>query len=103
MSEMEASEVLDNAKTAIIERGWCKNALVDMDGRLCLLGAIQFGEHGRAGVGVRIHDGAFTALRSVLPRFAAGWNNAPERTFGDVIDALDEARLVAKQREAEVA
>lgn len=40
MIEQLESQILEDAVEVLDERGWCRNNLVEYDGRVCLVGAI---------------------------------------------------------------
>lgn len=89
--------VLIEAAHAIRTRGHTQHELVSDDGRLCMIGAINFVRTGSAEFQAdyggmqytgRVADflfGRTSHTRAVM------WNNAPERTAAEVIAALEDA------------
>ena len=80
----EASKVLLRAAEYIEEHGWCQHDLVEMSGRVCLMGAIY---------SVAKEDDARAALDMVvnaIGRFPSVWNDAPGRTQAEVVAKLRE-------------
>lgn len=106
----EIAEVLDGAADVIERDGWCQNDLTSDDGRHCLMGAIgaHLGTLSESGwwnlLAFDEVESKITAARDAAALAAqidvgpgmnvANWNDAPERTEQEVLDAL---RLAAKQ------
>ncbi len=72
-----------DAAQYIRDHGWCQKALMDDEGRVCLLGAL----------GKIPGDQAIPRqrLRSIIGINLVNWNNSPKRTKKEVIAALEEA------------
>jgi hypothetical protein len=95
------SERLEDAADYIEVHGHCKGALENSDGNVCALGAID-----RVAPAV----GLFTDVRHAFRQFLgsdrlvdffsiAAWNNAPERTPQEVIDAFRGAAKHERMKE----
>jgi len=93
--------VIDDLKAARdeVEKGWCKFALEDKEGNVCVLGAIQRAIdwnafHTTVPNGHRLFV-AIDALARVLPEFAKGsvvvYNNHSSTTKEDVLNLFDKA------------
>jgi hypothetical protein len=91
---------LARAKEILIERGWVQGMLMSPDG-YCLLGSVD------AATGSHSHRAQ--VVREVLEEFlrhddkirssasgVAGWNDHPQRTQAEVLDALHRAALWVK-------
>ena len=77
----EARQVLELLR----ERGWCKRALVDSEGRMCLLGAIVVASEGSPDAFSRDQTPLERVIRKQIPGgMISAWNNTAERTFEDV-------------------
>lgn len=111
---MKASEVLEQAKWKILEDGWGQGQYVGPLGEMCVAGALETVTGG-------IVNGTLQPNMSSAPCAAAHtflaqatgvsypfdetgsiaeWNDAPERTLTDVLDAFDHAIKLAKEDEA---
>jgi hypothetical protein len=89
---MDTLEILIAAR-AEVEKGWCKHALEDDGGNVCLLGALNRAEVGDA-YGHGDAPGPYVALCNALPnqRLAPHeFNNAPDTTQTDVLALFDRA------------
>ena len=94
----EVADVLRRAR-ALIDRPekWCKGALSDGK-RMCMLGALMMAEEGYDDG----YYGANTLLRKAIGSAHAMisvFNNAPERTHVEVMDAFDRAIVLAERGE----
>ena len=108
---MNTVEVLQAAKDRIIERGWCKNVLVDDDGRVCAVGALYDGTvenmYGNSDFISSHHkeimDAEFFLTKCSPPVPGAPWgdivsyNNFSTTTVNDVLNVFDQAILKAKE------
>lgn len=99
------------AADEVRNRGLAKYTQMDRDGRVCLHGAVELARYGQVGRGNndRIICDAFEALKIHLKEAhgfeysapvitewgAADWNNRPERTASEVIDALEGAAKIS--------
>ena len=83
-------KVLLVAATAIETHGHAKNTM-RIEGRMCALGAMEFAcKNVRASM--KADYQAWKALKRIVGSGnIADWNDAPERTSGEVIDALRRA------------
>jgi hypothetical protein len=78
---------------AIVERGWCQGAAVDIDGSRCLVGAFCLASDGAA---LDVSCAASRALERVIGTvYCSQWNDAPERTQAEVVAALRHAADLA--------
>lgn len=85
--------VLEEADRLLVQRGWCKYKMYQMDGSVCLVGALNLAS-------ARVHPDArmfalgtaLDILRGVTETTVAHllptWNDDPERTVEDVHLAL---------------
>lgn len=77
----------------IKEYGWCQGCLTNGQGNVCALGAISHcGFSGRPGATVA-YSVAAQALHRYLKQNIAAWNDNPERTKEEVIEALRNAAI----------
>jgi hypothetical protein len=91
-------KVLYDAADLIDQRGLAKGIRRDSEGRLCLHGAIEFAMTGTAWSSGEKHKEVSRHVRKYLEHNlgfvgltdygCAEWNNAPERTKQEVVDAL---------------
>lgn len=104
---MTAVEVLNSARTILLERGWAQGAAQEHDGRVCLTGAAQIA---LGLIPTGLYGGLWTSevgrevvgfLDAAVGGCAWGWNDTHNRTFNEVVDALDDAILLAKEAEAD--
>lgn len=93
---MKASEVLREARNVLFERGWYQGYYYSFaDDSVCLRGAVSVAHCGRV-MGALYESPAIRVLERIIPeRNVAAWNDAPERTFDEVIDILDRAEKQA--------
>lgn len=97
MSEAIAQK-LDEAR-ALIERGWCQGTFT-LDGCFCLYGAVNMVVDGVPWSELT-PDEYFVPLADVIGGEAteynlASWNDAPERTQAEVIEAFRKAAELAR-------
>lgn len=110
---MNTSEVLNRAADLIEERGWeqIQGWATDNTSGVCLEGALQ----GATGLGLAGYDRvlkkatrplyecpAFLAMRSYLEvreTVLYGWNDAPQRTQAEVIEALRACAVIEAAKE----
>jgi hypothetical protein len=92
----EVGLVLMRAAEIIRERGWCQHNLKDSIGRMCMVGAIT---EAQSCLGISAAGRAQDAVRHELQinGFISDWNNAPERTADEVIQALESAALTRQK------
>ena len=88
----EANLLLLRAADLIEERGHAKHALEDSRGGLCILGALRMADAGTTDLTAPRSKGYHKAREKVSDKIGKGdlasWNNQPERTQQEVIDAL---------------
>lgn len=90
--------LLWEAARLIEERGHARGALVTSDGRMCALGALNCAATGDPRdtlkrSNVPGYAKAFNAIRARAGGSIVSWNNAPERTASEVIQALRDAAV----------
>lgn len=101
---MTVAEYLQQARDVLMENGWVQGHYQDDAGRVCMTGALRQ-------ILYLTHDSSiFSAASYILTRTinspahlhlgVAEWNDRPQRTFTEVIDAFDRAILAAKEMEA---
>jgi hypothetical protein len=92
----ETATTLLRARQYLVERGWCKGAFGDDGSPRCMVGAI-LSATGARGCFDPLILGAMRALKSVTgsPGTVVGWNDAPDRTEQEVLDAFDRAAAIA--------
>lgn len=95
-NELTALTLLD--AQALIERGWCQCALAN-GGGVCALGAINQATTGDPYKNDFVNNsGAHRALKRVIGGDSiVKWNNAPERTQAEVIEAFGKAAELARE------
>lgn len=102
-NELDALKLLE--AQALIERGWCQRALHDGNG-FCALGAINqaiTGDYTATGIDEEWgRRGAYLSLAEAVTGNAhdiggvVNWNNAPERTQAEVVEAFGRAAEIAR-------
>lgn len=97
---MTPAEVLSRARDVLAERGWHQGGYTNRrTGAVCLYGAVNVAR----GVAVNSAEPESRRLASLVlvadgfddPLNIGGWNDAPERTYEDVIFALKHAEELA--------
>ncbi len=88
------NEILRRAADHIRKNGWCQNANF-RNGAACIFGAITMVSFDTHGIRRRSYKAAVNALRHHLGTEVAAWNDAPDRTVDQVLDALSAAEHVA--------
>lgn len=109
---MKASELIREARNVLFERGWHQGYFTPIDddtgepladdGPVCIYGAIGcvLGDVENKGISTAAVDPFLFAVLDVEDDCeVTEWNDAQERTFSEVIDALDRAEKLAEQRE----
>ncbi len=100
---MKTSEVLYKAIDILHERGWTQDVYENAEGNVCSLGAI---DSARMDLDLSTSesgaDDPIEALEEIIGyQDVPEWNDAPERTFEDVLLAFKTAAYEAELREAE--
>lgn len=108
---MKPSELLREGRNQLFERGHTKGEL-ERDGQVCSIGALYCAVYGTARpsgqalADMETHSQFLSAYRCLKRAancdFVADWNDRPNRTFSEVIDAFDKAEKLAEAAEAEV-
>lgn len=89
MADMTAHEILIRAKAYLLNHGWTQGGYGNKrNGPRCMLGAIDEVTGMRFG-GPEAHF----VLLDFTPSGVPTWNDAPHRTFEEVIDVFDKAIL----------
>src|SRR5690348_1929195 len=102
---MKPSEVISEARNILFERGWTQGTYENDAGELCTLGALnavyQLKERAPdVHLGAAIMSARVAVQESIGHKRIPTWNDHRDRTFSDVIDALDKAEKIAEQQEA---
>ncbi len=82
------------------EHGHAKRILMDIEGRVCLLGAISMAVDGtKDGISDLVSqcENACAKHSGVSIGILVDWNNAPERTKDEVVNLLKETAMKCKQ------
>lgn len=80
-------QILLDAATIIEARGHAKGVLEDFRGRVCVLGAMNVAETGDA-FGLGSCEPWRLLVNHLGENSIPHWNNAPERTAGEVVETL---------------
>lgn len=95
---MKTSKLLEKAQAVLLKRGWCKGEVEDLAGRVCAVGALHK-------VAPNDMGDAISALYAANHLGVSGslvqFNNAPETTLGDVLQAFDAGIAYARAQEGE--
>lgn len=80
----------------LITRGWYQGGYQAEDGRVCIAGAAKYAvevqpEMGRNSVQYDEWRAAVDVIRSLVGQNVGYWNDAPERTFDEVLRVAKEA------------
>lgn len=106
---MDTADILLRAADVIEERGHTKGVLQDREGRVCAFGALNVVVYGSADHSY-LQSSRDEAAHAVTRHLGLGsgylgplvnWNNAPERTQQEVVDAFRGAARALKAAEAE--
>lgn len=103
-NQKPAARLLLEAADLIERHGHTKNQLYDDKGSLCFLGAL-YGAKGNDSLDADARAAA-SAVRTVVGLIPEGldinvvvlWNNAPERTGAEVVDAMRRAAAMLEER-----
>ena len=90
-TERTVAEVLNAAADLIEKRGWCQHLAFDPDGRHCALGAIW----AQRCPGPLEREAVAAVRRATGSPFVGEWNDAPQRTKEEVVEALRKAAALA--------
>lgn len=88
LDPISVPEVLTRAADLLEEKGWCQHYPVDMEGRMCAVGAIRAASEGQeqgyfaSRVAVKAQQAVEKAIGG---DFISRWNDRPERTKDEVI------------------
>ncbi len=104
METTEKIAHIEQAKTELLERGWCQNHLLDGEGRVCLVGSFMKALDAKSTTWIDHYGQIVPLINSVAEATDLGswsglvdWNNDPIRTADDVIQALDETIIYLKE------
>ena len=86
-------EILRRARELLVRDGWAQHVILSGDGRRCLMGAIiHAGQPTPADPeGNRRWAAVEPVCKVIGHRFIGQWNDAPGRTFEEVLAAFDRA------------
>lgn len=93
---MKTSKILYKAVDILHERGWIQGAIWEENGGVCAVGAICVAATSSIIDEVRARD----ALKATVGQHIPAWNDAPERSFEDVLLAFKTAAYEAELKEA---
>ena len=92
-----AAKLLLKAATLIEEYGWCQKELITLDGRMCLIGAIDTANCHKmtydSELAMARADAATGIESTTILREAATWNDAIGRKQDEVVALLRRAAL----------
>lgn len=97
---MKPSEAFREAKCVLFERDWAQHTFGIEGGSVCALGAIGVALTGDELGWLDQGSAIITTLRRAIGGPITLFNDAPGRTFDEVIDAFDKAEKLAEQAEA---
>lgn len=117
-TEEEVIEILQKMKDVLMDRGWCRGSLEDLEGRVCLYGARNVVLTGHADVfDLVLADAPYTpdmtvgalhdaidsefvpdGIRSYWRGDLTEWNDNEAQDFNSVIDMIDTAILQQKDK-----
>lgn len=91
-------QLLDEAKNIIIRCGWAKGQWMGPCGQVCAYRALTHAAQSNP-MGADTADKVFslaTGGTKNFPRYhIPQWNDDPERTLQDILDAFDHAKMIA--------
>lgn len=100
---MKPSEILQATKERLMEKGWTQRIYGDSEGPNCISGAFTFTVHVlNQAARLSLYDVEKYFMRSIEHDAMCSitrWNDQHDRTFGDVMAALDNAIILAKEEE----
>lgn len=88
-SKATAQDVMD----VLNERGWCQGALEAVDGRVCLMGAMNvasFGNSQAVASHASLHGKVIHYLHEKHNQTVPGYNDHPDTTLEDIMMVLKE-------------
>lgn len=91
-------EVLRAMKNELMTRGWCQGTFKNADDRLCLLGS--YTRSNSIPCDTNHLDWLLATLHDVIGCGIISFNDAPGRTFNEIIDVLDQAIYNEKEKES---
>jgi len=104
---LRVADTLAAAIAAIEKHGWCQGETWNDARQMCMFGSVTFALTGKTGVGLAgmltgdqnaVHQAAADALSDATGGEGVEWNDAPERTVGEVLELM--RRVEAEQRAA---
>lgn len=96
---MNSVKILQRMKENLMERGWLQGALVNECGNVCLSGSMMtLPEYKDEIRETQAATEAVLAINQQIVCSIPDWNDAPGRTFNDVIDLLDGLIISEKER-----
>lgn len=105
------SALIREMKSQLYALGWCQRSMESTDGSICMLGALTNAcNRWEQTTGVWPDEAGWSANDAIVKAGASLfdgdtpsislWNDAPDRTFDQVIAALDSAEKIAELQEA---
>ncbi len=89
-------DFIDRIRLELNTRGWCQGRLYDKHtGGCCLMGAMYYATFYYHNHGINLPAGVIDGVGAELEEATGdtdtvgSWNDAPERTFRDVMELLD--------------
>ena len=96
-------EILQAAKTYIIERGWCQGSALNRAGNVCIVGAVNMSLDWQDDTdlycNVLWHLEETLGLPEHLSRELANWNDVKGRTVDEVLNLFDTTIARVRQEE----
>lgn len=87
----DVTKVLQDMKDTLFERGWCQGRYSNEQGESCLVGVMS-----------PYKNEAWSASKLLQKAIdmdsITAWNDAPGRTFDEVIGAIDQAIVLSKEQ-----
>lgn len=104
MKTRKLSDIFQQARQEILDRGWCQLSMSNNQGNVCTVGALCKATNHNTDLQNTIAVDFVTTdfyqsrnfiLDNVIDTFVSSWNDAPERTRQDVLDMFDVAASMA--------
>lgn len=89
MTNGDTLDLLQAAKERLFTKGWMKGSLGLPSGSNCLMGAVCYASKGFPLTYPSIEHGAYDALEWTIGGKIDEFNDHPDTSFDDVVDAID--------------